>query len=249
MPRHGRQKSKTGIYHIMLRGINRQVIFEDEEDYKKFLDVLAECKAISEFKIFAYCLMSNHVHLLIKVGTEDLSTIFKRIGGRYVYWYNNKYRRSGHLFQDRFKSEIVESEDYLLTVIRYIHQNPVKAGLISDAKEYQQSSYREYICPEAEFLADTNAIYKLIDRAEFVKYHERLNNDKCLEVGDPSFRLTDKQAMESMIEISSCQNSSEFQDLDAPTRDKYLRLLKEAGVSIRQLSRLTGISVALVRKA
>ena len=144
MPRQARKKSENGIYHIMLRGINQQQIFEDEEDYAKFLDILKECKEISEYKVFAYCLMGNHIHLLVKEGTENLEQMFKRICGRFVYWYNTKYRRVGHLFQDRFKSEPVDSERYFFTVLRYIHQNPVKAGICKRVEDYIYSSYSEY---------------------------------------------------------------------------------------------------------
>lgn len=126
MPRQARKKSESGIYHIMLRGINKQQIFEDDEDCQKYLQILKECKAVSEFKLFAYCLMGNHIHLLIQLGKEPIDLIFKRIGSRYVYWYNLKYRRTGHLFQDRYKSEPVEADSYFLTVVRYIHQNPPK---------------------------------------------------------------------------------------------------------------------------
>lgn len=108
MPRQARKKSASGIYHIVLRGINQQVIFEDEEDNNKFIETIKTYKAISGYKIYAYCLMSNHVHLLLKVEKEDLDLIIKRIAGSYVYWYNWKYHRRGHLFQDRFKSEPVE---------------------------------------------------------------------------------------------------------------------------------------------
>lgn len=108
MPRQARKKSASGIYNIMLRGINQQVIFEDEEDNNKFIETIKTYKAISGYKIYAYCLMSNHVHLLLKVEKEDLDLIIKRIAGSYVYWYNWKYHRRGHLFQDRFKSEPVE---------------------------------------------------------------------------------------------------------------------------------------------
>ena len=128
MPRQARRKSESGIYHILLRGINRQQIFEDIEDFEKFLEVLKDCKAISDYKLFAYCLMSNHVHLLIKEEKEPIEQIMKRIATRFVYWYNIKYQRVGHLFQDRFKSEPVENDAYFMTVIRYIHQNPLKAG-------------------------------------------------------------------------------------------------------------------------
>jgi len=89
--------------------------------------------------------MSNHIHLVLKEGEEDLGTVFKRIGASYVYWYNWKYNRSGHLFQDRFKSEPVEDDTYFLTVLRYIHQNPIKAGITGNISNYPWSSYAEYI--------------------------------------------------------------------------------------------------------
>ena len=98
---------------------------------------------ISEFKLYAYCLMGNHLHLIIRVEKEPLEQIFKRICGRYVYWYNAKYHRVEHLFQDRFKSEPIEDERYFLGAIRYIHQNPVKAGLVKKVGEYP---YRSYSC-------------------------------------------------------------------------------------------------------
>ena len=109
MPRKAREKSSTGIYHVVLRGINRQIIFEEDEDYQKLLQTLQEYKETSGYEIYGYCFMSNHIHLLIKEGEEDLGIVFRRIGARYVYWYNWKYNRRGHLFQDRYKSEAVEN--------------------------------------------------------------------------------------------------------------------------------------------
>ena len=144
MPRTQRKKSTSSIYHVMLRGINQQQIFEDEEDYLRFLSVLRECKEVSEYKLYAYCLMGNHVHLLLQEGKEPLDLIFKRIGSRFVYWYNLKYQRVGHLFQDRYKSEPVETEAYFLTALRYILQNPMKAGLEETPGTYGWSSYASY---------------------------------------------------------------------------------------------------------
>ena len=108
MPRTERKKSITGIYHVMLRGINKQQIFEDDEDNGKFLQTICDCKALSGFELYGYCLMGNHAHLLMKEGEESLGQVFRRIGARYVYWYNRKYKRCGHLFQDRFRSETIE---------------------------------------------------------------------------------------------------------------------------------------------
>ena len=116
MPRQSRKESGTGIYHVMLRGINHQSIFNDEEDYYHFIATLdrvrfryddegAPCG--SNCTYYAYCLMSNHVHLLIRERGESIGETIKRIASSYVFYYNHKYARDGHLFRDRFKSEPV----------------------------------------------------------------------------------------------------------------------------------------------
>src|SRR5699024_6218007 len=124
MVRKPRRKSQTGIYHIMLRGINRQTIFEDDEDRIRLLSTIKRYKEKSNFKLYGYCLMNNHIHLLMQEVDETISQTIKRVSASYVYWYNNKYSRCGHLFQERFKSENVETANYFITVLRYIHQNP-----------------------------------------------------------------------------------------------------------------------------
>jgi REP element-mobilizing transposase RayT len=129
LSRTARRKSESGIYHVVLRGINRQTIFADDEDHEKFIQILSECKKISGYSLYGYCLMGNHVHLLIKEETEDLGKIMKRIGVRYVYWFNRKYGRSGHLFQDRFKSEPVDDDGYFMTVLEYITSKPAEIRL------------------------------------------------------------------------------------------------------------------------
>jgi REP element-mobilizing transposase RayT len=153
MPRQERKKSGTGIYHVMLRGINRQDVFEDEEDY---LQMIACLQGIAERRdengvpveplciLYAYCLMSNHLHLLVREQTEDISSVMKRLGIAYAYYFNKKYQRSGHLFQDRFRSEPVNTMEYFVTLLRYIHQNPVKAKIVPSPRDYLWSSFHEY---------------------------------------------------------------------------------------------------------
>ena len=116
----------------MLRGINRQTIFEDDEDREIFTDTVNAFRGENNYKVYTYCLMDNHVHLLLHKRNDSVSTAVKRIASRYVYWFNKKYDRSGHLFQGRFKSEVVEDDRYFLTVLRYIFQNPLKAVLAKD---------------------------------------------------------------------------------------------------------------------
>jgi REP element-mobilizing transposase RayT len=108
--------------------------------------------------------MSNHIHLLIKEGKEDLGIVFRRIGSKFVYWYNWKYKRSGHLFQDRYKSEVVENDKYFLTVLRYIHQNPVKAGIVGSMIKYPWSSYNEYFGKNG--ICDISFVLSLFSESE-----------------------------------------------------------------------------------
>ncbi len=247
MPRQARQKSESDIYHVMLRGIDRQLIFEEAEDYFHFLDILRECQKVCEFKLFAYCLMGNHVHLLLKVPNDDLGTIFKRIGGRYVYYYNVKYQRIGHLFQDRFKSEPVNDDTYFLTVLRYIHQNPVKAKLCSKVEDYPFSSFAEYL--HESTLVDTEFALSMIDRIEFVRFNNTPNSDVCMEYVLPARRaVTDTQAQGVIEKLSHCKSITEFQRLDESKKERLLKKIYAQGVSIRQLSRLTGTTKGKIEK-
>jgi len=246
MPRQARVKSETGIYHIMLRGINQQQIFEDEEDNLKFIQILKDYKILCKYKIYAYCLMGNHVHLLIKEEFDEIQQIIKRIAGKYVYWYNSKYERTGHLFQDRFKSEPVEEDKYFLTVLRYIHQNPVKAGIVEKIEEYAYSSYNEYL--NGGMIVDTDIVKGMIKTEQYIDFHKEIEEEKCLDVEERLHRLTDEAAKRIIIKLSKCNNITEFQRLEPKKRDKLISEFKKRGISIRQISRLTGTSKGIVEK-
>ena len=231
----------------MLRGINQQQIFEEDEDYQKFLEVLKDCKEICEFKLYAYCLMGNHIHLLIEENKEPIEQIIKRIGSRFVYWYNVKYRRKGHLFQDRFKSEPVDEQLYFNTVLIYIHRNPIKAGICKKPNEYVYSSYNEYI-GQAE-IVDTSFVFGYWDKELFIVNNDQEIETICLDITEgTTIRVTDEEAKDIIKRVSRCENASEFQTLEIKKRDKYLKKLRERGLSIRQISRLTGVSFNVVRK-
>ncbi len=244
MPRQARRKSESGIYHIMLRGINQQQIFEDEEDGFRFLETLSKYKEQCGYEIYAYCLMGNHIHILLKEGKENLTLVLKRIAGSYVYWYNWKYRRCGHLFQDRFKSEPVEDDAYFLTVIRYIHQNPIKAGICKNIDGYKFSSYNEYI--NKPNLVNVDFCLGIIDKEQFIEFNNEFNDDICLDIRDNDFRLTDDEALKIIWKICKCKSVSDFQKLDKIKRNYYIEKLYKHGLSIRQISRLTGLSRKIV---
>lgn len=231
----------------MLRGVNRQQIFKEGADYEKFLQILAKSQAISAFKIFAYCLMGNHVHLLFQEGSEPIEKSMKRITVRFVYWYNAKYQRIGHLFQDRYKSEPVETDAYLLTVLRYIHQNPVKAGICGSVADYCYSSYNEYFSDTA--LIDRNFIFSILSSEEFVAFHAQSSDDQCLDDEDAAEqRLTDEQVQRLIESYAKCKNASDFRSLPKELKERTVKSVRAQGASIRQISRVCGESKGMVER-
>lgn len=252
MPRQARKKSKCGIYHIMLRGINRQDIFEDNEDREKFIETLRQYKEKIGYELYGYCLMSNHVHLLVKEGKESFSVTMKRISSSYVYWYNWKYERCGHLFQERYKSEVVEYDGYLLTVLRYIHQNPVKAGIVTDIAKYEWSSYSTYVGNRG--ITDIDFVLKHLSEERnraiisFIRYMKEANEDNCLEY-EEKCRVTDSE-LQRIIEEKYYITANSFHILDRQRKNEILHELKEVkGVTIRQLVRVMGTSKFVVEKS
>lgn len=218
-----------------------------DEDREKFLEILKKAREKDGFDLIAWCLMPNHVHLLIQENAVKLETIFRRIGSTYVYWYNGKYERTGHLFQDRFKSEPVEDDTYFLTVIRYIHQKPVKAGLCEKPEDYAYSSLKNYF--EKDGLHDSQMVLEMMDAEEFKAWNAQAVDESCMDMSDrPRKQLTDKRAWELIRRSSGCKSMAEFQMLERGKRDAALGKALKGGVSIRQASRLTGISIGVIRK-
>ena len=249
MPRLARVKSISGIYHVMMRGVNRQQIFLEDEDYHSYIQLLSHYKSIYHYKIYAYCLMGNHIHLLIGSGSKPLDTIFKSIGSAFVYWYNTKYDRTGHLFQDRFKSEPVNTKQYFLTVLRYILQNPVKAGICTLPQFYKYSSAKAYLS-SYKGLTDTELAMHLLDKSSLRLFLLEKNDDSCLELNEaPKRGMIDSAAAELIIEEFGSLSPLKNEHFDKNRLDLSIKILIRAGISIRQLSRLTGISKKKIERA
>ncbi len=242
----------------MLRGANRQEIFHDEEDACRFLEILDKYKSISELEVYAWCIMGNHVHLLLKEGKEDLSITMKRIGVSYAWYYNKKYMATGHLFQDRYKSENVESDGYLVAVVRYIHQNPVKAGLVKKPSEWKWSSCRGYYGKGyfPPFLLDSELVLGIfkefkatISVKEFVEYNEIENKDKYLD-NDIKIKLTDNEARVEIRKAIDGYEIANIKSLPKAIRDEKVKRIKEIdGLTQRQISRMLGIPLSLINRA
>ena len=146
------------IYHIINRGNDRQVIFVEADDYRHYLNTIQRYKKKYRFELFAYCLMTNHVHLLIKTTEHgSVSKIMQSITVAHTRWYNYKYQRCGHVWQGRFHSPVVSEDDHMLTVMQYIEQNPLRAKMIHRISDYPWSSYKLNIQQKEGVLIDRAA--------------------------------------------------------------------------------------------
>ena len=145
MARRARAEVEGGLYHVITRGNNRRQIFNAPADYEKFLSLLAVQKANLPFFLYAYCLMPNHVHLLIERQANSIGRIMHRVLTGYSQYYNRRYRRSGHLLQGRHKAILCQTDRYLAELVRYIHLNPVRAGMVQRAEQYEYSGHRAYL--------------------------------------------------------------------------------------------------------
>ncbi len=239
--RKKRHISETGVYHVVMRGINKQTIFESELDYLQYLALLSYYKIIYHYEVYAYCLMSNHVHLLIKT-EASLSEIIKSLSISYAYWYNHRYNRVGHLFQGRFLSESVNSDIYFKNVLRYIHQNPVYASIVSEPAQYKWSSYGEYI--RESILCDIGNKSIITD---FEQFHEKYKREIWLDYD--SKNLSDESARLIIEDVIGHTNIKAVQTYKVDMRNTLLSEMRTRGLNARQIQRLTGISYQVVTKA
>ncbi|MCQ2080620.1 MAG: transposase [Lachnospiraceae bacterium] len=223
-------------------------MFESEKDYKKYLQLLLFYKTECHFELYAYCLMSNHIHLLIKTTDISLETIFRKLNTNYATWFNMKYQRIGHLQQERFYSEPVENKQYFINVIKYIHNNPLKAGLETyPGASYFWSSICEYIA-EDYMLVDSAFVFDIISKNDLLTRQSDYLDDNCLDVDTIKRRLPDDVAREIICDITQKDSCSEFQETEISKRNEYIREFHNQGLSVRQINRLTGISRGTIQR-
>lgn len=190
MPRQSREKGEHGIYHIIQRGNERKNIFISDYDKQKFLDILAKMKEKYNYTIYGFCIMDNHVHLLINDNGNDISKLMKSINISYAYYFNKVHKRVGHVFQDRFKSELIKDENYLLQVSKYIHLNPVKAFVVKTAEDYKWSSYRCYLeeSEEQKELVNVDKLLGILSNSKNLAIKEYIT---LMGVKDEEFEFMD----------------------------------------------------------
>ena len=228
--------------------------------------LLKKVKGEDNYDIFAYCLMSNHIHLLLRQGKDNLDRLMKRITVSYVYYFNKKYQRVGHLFQDRYMSEAVEDDAYVLAAARYIHNNPVKAGITASAEDYQWSSYIHYIneTGESDGLVETNTLLGMMSSSReraielFIEFNGEQEEDlfKGYEKSHGSSKVKVELSgslRDTIIHILNKYNISieSFKSLkDKQTRNQAIREIKETtGASVREVSEILGLSKDMIFRA
>ena len=244
MPRTARKKSQTGIYHVMIRGIDRQKIFHTNYDKYYFIKILKRYKIQFGFELFAYCLMDNHVHILLRESGCSISEVMRSVAGGYAVWFNKKYDRVGHLFQNRFRSEAVEDERYFMTVLRYILYNPVKAGLSKTIQDYLFSSANDYF-ESNNGITDVQYVFGIWGKDAVRRF--LLEEREEASVNRLTGRISNEKAAEIMENVTGI-SSGDASSLKPDQLSHYVPVLRENGLSMRQISDLTGISIARIRK-
>ncbi len=252
MARVPRTKSSTGYYHIVLRGNNRSTIFFDNQDRLTFLEYLSKQKDKGLLVINAYCLMSNHIHILLQDTGNNLTTAMRSICTSYALYINKKYQRTGHLFDNRYRSETIDDERYLFAVLRYIHQNPVKAGICSKVEEYRWSSDKYYRNADNTKLVSTN-ILDFINKnksaaiSNYIRLMQIPEGNKFLDIlDDPLTESEIKDIIKQELSKAGIANIK-----DDRTRDNLARLVsslhKNNGISIRKIASTLGVSKGFVQ--
>ena len=254
MPRTKRNFGNIGINHCIIRGINKRDIFFDNQDRYKFLKSIKEGKLQHNIKVGTYSLMPNHVHLLIQGKDDSISEFFRSVQVSYAIYFNKKYDRVGHLFQNRFKNKPVQDINYLKNVVKYIHFNPEKAN-IEKAKDYQWSSYKEFFKNgtwiDKEIVLDyyddnpEKALMKFEEqhKSELDNYYTNYSEFEIID------RLTDDQVKSIIDEKTKRYLKLNSEELKEKVEDEVIiEVLKINGVSINQMSRITGINRKILNK-
>lgn len=250
MPRKARQLSPSGVYHIMVRGIDKRQIFVTDDDSLRYLALL-DFVQNENFEILGYCLMGNHVHLLVKTDKEKtgpLESAMKSLGVRYVNFFNSKYQRVGTLYQGRFVSQPVATVGYFLRVLRYIHNNPAAAGMVQSPADYMYSSYCDYFGGRKTVICRVHTEYALqLRQLDWLREWHNLpehNAKGICDIDQPRThqRLKDDEVVHLIDILAGCSPRNVKSLPENKMENLFHALCAEEGASIAQLSRLTGIT-------
>ncbi|HZK61411.1 MAG TPA: transposase [Anaerovoracaceae bacterium] len=249
-----RTVSSTGFYHVMSRGNNREEILKKNPDKLKLLKAIGEGNINPEIQICAYCIMNNHYHILIRAqNLKELGNVMQRINSYYAHYYKVKYGHQGHVFQDRFLSKPLNSKNYIANVIRYIHFNPVKAGIAAQVKDYKFSSYREYGGRVSnEIIKDGGKeIFEILgikDNKEFRRYHEEKEEVNEEAKGEIFFEIEEYRyeelervkKTEHLMAIEMRNEKKNYKNLSIREKREFAKLIVNSTITLsnREISKI-----------
>lgn len=254
MSRIPRKTSSSDIYHVILRGAGRRILFEDDEDRSYMLDRLVRYKDRFDAEILAWCLMENHVHILIRCDLVKLTGMMRGFNTSYARYYNGRYGHVGPVFQSRYRSFPVEHDSYLMELVRYIHMNPQTAGL-APFDAYPWCSYAEYhaeprICATGFVLECFGGLRSFVEFHSNAPYDE-VEMDIAVRGGDIVQKRTvipDGEAIEIAKRLFGDEFSNSIASMPREKRNSALRRLRNCGLSVRQVERLTGVGRGVIQR-
>lgn len=244
MPYPPRKQSEGDVYHVITRGVGQQIIFEDDEDFSYFFKTLVSQAQKYEVEIWAWCLMSNHVHLLLRAPIETISKFMQQTKSSYAVYFNKQHGRNGALFQGRFTSVPIETDEQLITAVRYIHLNPTEAG---EDLSYKWSSYIGYF-KRKEIASDGKELVSSLFNGPkgFAQLHESGEKPSS---GIPRRRIEEDEALKIAKQIIAPLSLYDIDSLKKSERNEYIARMKAAGLSVRQISRFTSVGHNIVARA
>lgn len=227
IPRIARQYKNSPFLHIIVQGIKKEYIFKEEKYINKYLELFRKFSSELDINLIAYCIMSNHAHFLVKINEiEKLSKFMQKVNSGYAKYYNfMENGRVGYVFRDRYLSESIDSKRYFINCIKYIHFNPVKAGIVKNCKEYKYSSYREFI--EKDTKKYEEQLKEILTKEEFNDICYNINyQEKFLDVNNSDNTEENiKLGIQEYIKIKKCKISDIF--IERLILKELIKYLKE----------------------
>ncbi|MGE3063760.1 MAG: transposase [bacterium] len=243
MPRTGRIEIENSFYHVMCRGQRKDKIFLCDEDMDYFISLLKKTLKRTDIELYAFCLMPNHYHLLVKRNKDKIEKFLRIINTRYAIYFNNKYGFTGHVFQDRAKIYIILNEKYLYTIVLYIHNNPLKKGFVTDPCDYKYSSAMSYKIKHSDSMITYVNKEKLFDYDKLVNkkddYYGEEKDFLKLEKRKPrknkryKKRRTEDEKLQLDFEYLSNKISCES---EKEKRKQVARKLYEKGYTVNEIA-------------